>query len=148
MWVLKPTVSLRERKIWFAHAQESKHDLKCESNPLPFNCEPLSKIGRLLKWKLFQEPESTVHWSDGYFLREKPWGRGWAISCQELISIWYAPDHADWFVAVHLLIFHILMIPNKDAPGWFGTGQAVGWCTSQPRPQGVLIAVNGVVPSK
>ena len=27
------------------------------------------------------------------------------------------PDHADWFVAVHLLIFHILMIPNKDAPG-------------------------------
>ena len=25
--------------------------------------------------------------------------------------------HADWFVAVHLLIFHILMIPNKDAPG-------------------------------
>ena len=24
--------------------------------------------------------------------------------------------HADWFVAVHLLIFHILMIPNKDAP--------------------------------
>ena len=53
-----------------------------------------------------------------------------------------------WFVAVHLLIFHILMIPNKDAPGWFGTGQAVGWCTSQPRPQGVLIAVNGVVPSK
>ena len=63
-------------------------------------------------------------------------------------QIWYAPDHADWFVAVHLLIFHILMIPNKDAPGWFGTGQAVGWCTSQPRPQGVLIAVNGVVPSK
>ena len=25
--------------------------------------------------------------------------------------------HADWFVAVDLLIFHILMIPNKDAPG-------------------------------
>ena len=25
--------------------------------------------------------------------------------------------HSDWFVAVDLLIFHILMIPNKDAPG-------------------------------
>ena len=25
--------------------------------------------------------------------------------------------HADWFVAVDLLIFHILMIPNKDALG-------------------------------
>ena len=23
--------------------------------------------------------------------------------------------HADWFVAVHLLMFHILMIPNKDS---------------------------------
>ena len=27
--------SLYERKIWFAHAQESKHDLKCEGNPVP-----------------------------------------------------------------------------------------------------------------
>ena len=35
MWVMKPTVSLCERKIWFAPTQESKHDLKCESNPLP-----------------------------------------------------------------------------------------------------------------
>ena len=24
-----------ERKIWFTHAQESKHDLKCEGNPVP-----------------------------------------------------------------------------------------------------------------
>ena len=26
-------------------------------------------------------------------------------------------NHDDWFVAVDLLIFHILMIPNKDALG-------------------------------
>ena len=25
--------------------------------------------------------------------------------------------HADWFVAMDFLIFHILMIPDKDAPG-------------------------------
>ena len=29
-------MSLCERKIWFASAQESKHDLQCESNPQPF----------------------------------------------------------------------------------------------------------------
>ena len=40
-------MSLCGRKIWFAHAQESKDDLKCESNHYPCNCEPLSKIGRL-----------------------------------------------------------------------------------------------------
>ena len=50
----------------FHNGQESKHDLQCESNPLPCNCEPLSKIGWLLTWKLFQELESAVHWSDGY----------------------------------------------------------------------------------
>ena len=26
-------------------------------------------------------------------------------------------NHVDWFVAVDLLIFHILMIPNNDASG-------------------------------
>ena len=145
MWVLKPTVSLCERKIWFAHAQESKHDLKCESNPLPFNCEPLSKIGRLLKWKLFQEPEPAVHWSDGYFLREKPRGRGWAISVLIGLSLWTC-----WYI---IFWWSLIRTPlGRDScmltPGWFGTGQAVGWCTCQPRPQGVLIAVNGVVPSK
>ena len=40
-------MSLCERKIWFAHAPESKYDLKCESNHYPCNCEPLSKIGKL-----------------------------------------------------------------------------------------------------
>ena len=72
----------------FHNAQESKHDLQCESNPLPCNCEPLSKIGWLLTWKLFQELESAVHWSDGYTM---------------LIGL---------SLYVDLLIFHILMIPK------------------------------------
>ena len=62
----------------------------------PCNCEPLSKIGRLslisIELNLFQELESVVH------------------SVRRL-------NHDDWFVAVDLLIFHILMIPNKDALG-------------------------------
>ena len=62
----------------------------------PCNCEPLSKIGRLslisIELNLFQELESSVH------------------SVRRL-------NHDDWFVAVDLLIFHILMIPNKDALG-------------------------------
>ena len=60
------------------------------------NCEPLSEIGRLflisIELNLFQELESVVH------------------SVRRL-------NHDDWFVAVDLLIFHILMIPNKDALG-------------------------------
>ena len=60
------------------------------------DCEPLSKIGRLslisIELNLFQELESVVH------------------SVRRL-------NHDDWFVAVDLLIFHILMIPNKDALG-------------------------------
>ena len=59
-----------------------------------YNCEPLSKIGRLslisIELNLFQELEFAVH------------------SVRRL-------NHDDWFVAVDLLIFHILMIPNKDA---------------------------------
>ena len=62
----------------------------------PCNCEPSSKIGRLslisIELNLFQELESVVH------------------SVRRL-------NHDDWFVAVDLLIFHILMIPNKDALG-------------------------------
>ena len=62
----------------------------------PYNCEPLSKIGRLslisIELNLFQEIESVVH------------------SVKRL-------NHDDWFVPVDLLIFHILMIPNKDALG-------------------------------
>ena len=60
----------------------------------PCNCEPLSKIGRLslIDLNLFQDLESVVH------------------SVGRL-------NHDDWFVAVDLLIFHILMIPNKDALG-------------------------------
>ena len=61
-----------------------------------YNCEPLSEIGRLslisIELNLFQELESVVH------------------SVRRL-------NHDDWFVAVYLLIFHILMIPNKDALG-------------------------------
>ena len=34
----------------------------------PCNCEHLSKIGRLLTWKLFQELDSAVHWSGGYIM--------------------------------------------------------------------------------
>ena len=60
-----------------------------------YNCEPLSEIGRLslisIELNLFQELESVVH------------------SVRRL-------NHDDWFVAVDLLIFHILMIPTKDAP--------------------------------
>ena len=37
-------MSLCERKISFAHAQELNHDPKCESSQYPCNCEPLSKI--------------------------------------------------------------------------------------------------------
>ena len=63
------------------------------------NCKPFNKIGRLslinIELNLFQGLESAVHWSD-------------------LVRRIY---HANWFVAVDLLIFHILMIPNKDAPG-------------------------------
>ena len=65
----------------------------------PCNCKPLSKIAGLSlinnELNLFQELETAVHWSD-------------------LVRRLY---HADWFVAMDLLIFHILMIPNKDAPG-------------------------------
>ena len=73
-----------ERKICFAHAQESKHDLKCVHQP--WNSKPFSKIGRLSlvnnELNLFQEPESVVHWSD-------------------LVRRLY---HDDWFVAMDLLI--------------------------------------------
>ena len=77
MWNVSAETHLRlcERKIWFANAQESKHDLKCESSlrglfpflPIPYplplstpatqanvkvihypcNYEPSNKIGRL-----------------------------------------------------------------------------------------------------
>ena len=114
-----------ERKICFAHARESNHDLKCVHQPC--NCKPFSKIGRLslfnIELNLFQERKSAVHWSD-------------------LVRRLY---HDDWFVAMDLLIFHILMIPKNDAPTStqlpanagvialrmhvLGTCQAVGWCT-------------------
>ena len=62
-------MSLCGRKVWFAQAQESKHDLKWESKHRPCDCEPLSKIGRLslidIELNLFQELECAVHWSDG-----------------------------------------------------------------------------------
>ena len=71
-----------------------------------YNCEPLSKIGRLslnsIELKLFQELESVVH------------------SVRRL-------NHDDWFVAVDLLIFHILMIPNKDAP--LGRDRVIWLCS-------------------
>ena len=93
----------------------------------PCNCKPFSKIGRLflfnIELNLFQELESAVHWS-------------------HLVRRLY---HADWFVAMDLLIFHILMNPENDAPTSrqlpanagvialrmhvLGTCQAVGWCT-------------------
>ena len=64
----------------------------------PCNSKPFSKIGRLslinIELNLFQELESAVHWSD-------------------LVRRLY---HDDWFVAMDLLIFHILMIPKNDAP--------------------------------
>ena len=60
----------------------------------PCKCEPLSKIGRLslisIEFKLFQD-------------------------CQRFIGQTAIPCYL--FVAVDLLIFHILMIPNKDASG-------------------------------
>ena len=59
-------MSFCERKIWFAPAQESNHDIKCESNPLPFQLPLISKIGRLspinVELNLFQGLESAVHW--------------------------------------------------------------------------------------
>ena len=39
---------------------------------------------------------------------------------------------ADWFVAVDVLIYHILMIPNKDAPGsWqlYANSRVIWLCT-------------------
>ena len=58
--------------------------------------KPLGETGRLslisIELNLFQELESVVH------------------SVRRL-------NHDDWFVAVDLLIRHILMIPNKDALG-------------------------------
>ena len=61
--------------------------------------QAFNKIGRLslinIELNLFQELESAVHWSD-------------------LVRRLY---HADWFVAMDLPIFHILMTPNKDARG-------------------------------
>ena len=59
-------MSLCERKISFAHAQESNHDPKCESNQYPSNCEFLSKIGKLslnnseLKLQYQPIPEARV----------------------------------------------------------------------------------------
>ena len=88
-------ISLCGRKVWFAQAQESKHALKWKSKHQPCNRKPLGEIGRLslinIELNLFQELESVVH------------------SVRRL-------NHDDWFVAVDLLIFHILMIPTKDAP--------------------------------
>ena len=88
-------ISLCGRKVWFAHVQKSKHALKWESKHQPCNRKPLGEIGRLslinIELNLFQELESVVH------------------SVRRL-------NHDDWFVAVDLLIFHILMIPTKDAP--------------------------------
>ena len=72
-------------------AEESKHDLKCESNPLPWKSEHLCKIGRLSVIELNLYPGAGVR---GSWIRQL--------------------YHADWFVAVD---FHILMIPDKDAPG-------------------------------
>ena len=61
---------LCERKIWFSHAQESNHDLKCESNPLPLQLPLISEIDRLsliiIELNLVQVLESAIHWSDGY----------------------------------------------------------------------------------
>ena len=124
-------MSLCEHTIWFAPAQESKHDLQCESHPLPLQL----RACRLLTWKLFHGLGSAVHWSDGYIM----------LIGLSLWTCWY-------------LIFWWSLIRRplgRDScmltPGWFsfahelGTGQAVGWCTCQPRPQCLLIAVNGVV---
>ena len=52
-----------ERKIWFSHAQESNHDLKRESNPLPLVIH-YSLI--IIELNLVQVLESAIHWSDGY----------------------------------------------------------------------------------
>ena len=39
-------MSFCEHKMWSAHAPESNHDLKCESNPLPLQLPLISKIDR------------------------------------------------------------------------------------------------------
>ena len=84
-----------ERKICGSRMPRNRSAIFNEK-VIHYNCEPLSEIGRLslisIELNLFQELESVVH------------------SVRRL-------NHDDWFVAVDLLIFHILMIPNKDALG-------------------------------
>ena len=133
MWVLKSIWAYVTQNMVRAFPGIEARSLKCEINPLPLQL-------RAFKWNrqaLNTEPipEARVRGS--------------------LVSRLY---HADWFVAVDLLIFHILIIHNKDAtgsrqlsprPGWYGfahalgTGQAVGW-VGVPVPIAVKFATTWV----
>ena len=84
--------SLCECKIWFAHAQESKDDLKCETNPLPLQLRAFNSPINI-ELKLFQDCQRFSGQT--------------AIPCCFLgLSLW-----------TYRYITNILMIPNKHSSG-------------------------------
>ena len=68
MWVLKPIWAYGNAKYGSRMPRNRSKIFNVKVIHNPCNCEPLSKIGRLLTWKLFQELEFAVHWSDGYIM--------------------------------------------------------------------------------
>ena len=68
MWVLKPIWAYVNAKYGSCMPGNRSKIFNVKVIHNPSNCEPLSKIGRLLTWKLFQKLESAVHWSDGYIM--------------------------------------------------------------------------------
>ena len=68
MWVLKPIWAYVNAKYGSCMPGNRSKIFNVKVIHNPCNCEPLSKLGRLLTWTLFQELESAVHWSDGYIM--------------------------------------------------------------------------------
>ena len=68
LWVLKPIWAYANAKYGSCMPRNRSKIFNVKVIHNRCNCEPLSKIGRLLTWKLFQELESAVHWSDGYIM--------------------------------------------------------------------------------
>ena len=112
MWVLKPIWAYVNAKCGSRMPGNRSTILNVKAIHCPSNCKPLSEIEQ----NLFQEPGSTVYWSDGYTM----------LIVFSLCTFKY------WRSLRRTPLGRDSCLPT---PGWYGfahalgTGQVLGWCT-------------------
>ena len=99
MWVLKPIWAYANAKYGSCMPRNGSKIFNVKVIHNPCNCEPLSKIGRLLTWKLFQELESAVHWSDGYIMLI-----GFSLWTWWYFIFWWSLIRIVWYTAVFSVV--------------------------------------------